>query len=203
MSTASSNADVKQPAAKESGAEQIDGAVGLDDEVNTPIKLTIETIETGQFSVLLSNRYHITQVSELVKTILEQDPSSTNVPLPSIKSRYILERIAEYVNHFKGNDRELKIRKPVVSVNMRENIANEDKWAADFIDGVYNRSVRSLYDLIQAANYMDMKVLLSLCCAKVASLIKGKSPADISAILNPKKSTGSEDQKKHIGATRM
>jgi hypothetical protein len=34
-----------------------------------------------------------------------------------------------------------------------------------------------LFELILAANYMDVKALLDLCCAKVASMMKGK-PAE-------------------------
>ena len=32
-----------------------------------------------------------------------------------------------------------------------------------------------LFEVVMAANYLDIKPLLELSCAKVASLIKGKS----------------------------
>lgn len=44
--------------------------------------------------------------------------------------------------------------------------------AATFIDSI-GEDRQKLYDLILAANYLDIKVLLHLGCAKVASLIKG------------------------------
>ena len=37
----------------------------------------------------------------------------------------------------------------------------------------------TLFELILAANYMDIKSLLDLTCAKVASMIKNKSPEEI------------------------
>ena len=37
---------------------------------------------------------------------------------------------------------------------------------------------------VQAANYMDIKSLLDLTCAKVASMIKGKTPEDIRKTFN-------------------
>ena len=37
---------------------------------------------------------------------------------------------------------------------------------------------------LQAANYMDIKSLLDLTCAKVASMIKGKTPEDIRKTFN-------------------
>merc|ERR1712032_457661 len=36
----------------------------------------------------------------------------------------------------------------------------------------------------QAANYMDIKPLLDLTCAKVASMIKGRTPDEIRKIFN-------------------
>ncbi len=49
------------------------------------------------------------------------------------------------------------------------------QWYADFIS--VEQDV--LFELILAANFMDIKPLLDLACATVASLIKGKSPEQI------------------------
>lgn len=46
----------------------------------------------------------------------------------------------------------------------------------DFINGM---DKDTFYNLTLAANYMDIKPLLDLCCAKIASLIKGKTPEEI------------------------
>lgn len=48
-------------------------------------------------------------------------------------------------------------------------------WYANFVA----LDQETLFELILAANYMDIKPLLDLTCATVASLIKGKSPEDI------------------------
>jgi S-phase kinase-associated protein 1 len=55
------------------------------------------------------------------------------------------------------------------------------EWYASFI---HTTEQEVLFDLVLAANYMDIKPLLDLCCAKVASLIKGKSPEDIRKTFN-------------------
>ena len=39
-----------------------------------------------------------------------------------------------------------------------------------------------LFELILAANYLDIKSLLDLTCAKVASMIKGKNTEEIRAL---------------------
>ena len=41
-----------------------------------------------------------------------------------------------------------------------------------------------LFELIMAANFMDIKSLLELACAKVASMIKGKTIPDIRKFFN-------------------
>jgi len=63
------------------------------------------------------------------------------------------------------------IEKPLRSKLMKD--VCKDKWDAEFIDNIGNNR-QQLYDLILAANYMDVKSLLHLGCAKVASLIKGQ-----------------------------
>merc|ERR1719398_678473 len=55
-----------------------------------------------------------------------------------------------------------------------------DKWDADFVD----IKQELLFELILAANYMDIKPLLDLTCAKVASMIKGRTPDEIRKIFN-------------------
>ena len=54
------------------------------------------------------------------------------------------------------------------------------QWDADFVDV----DQEMLFELILAANYMDIKPLLDLTCAKVASMIKGKTPEQIRKTFN-------------------
>jgi S-phase kinase-associated protein 1 len=54
------------------------------------------------------------------------------------------------------------------------------QWDADFIELEQDL----LFEMILAANYMDIKPLLDLACAKVASKIKNKNPEQIRSELN-------------------
>merc|ERR1739840_55216 len=60
-----------------------------------------------------------------------------------------------------------EIEKPLKSANMREVVS---EWDANFVEV----DQETLFELILAANYMDIKPLLDLTCAKVASMIKGR-----------------------------
>merc|ERR1712027_211795 len=64
------------------------------------------------------------------------------------------------------------IEKPLKSGNMREVVS---EWDATFVE----IEQETLFELILAANYTDIKSLLDLTCAKVASMIKGKNPEEI------------------------
>ena len=55
-----------------------------------------------------------------------------------------------------------------------------DPWYADYI----NVEKEELFELIKASNYLDIKPLLELACAKVASQIKNKSIEEIRKFYN-------------------
>ena len=70
-----------------------------------------------------------------------------------------------------------------------------DKWDADYINKMNKKTI---FQVILGANYMDLPSLLHLGCAKIATLIKGKSPEEIKNILaddsNDNKDENKDDQ---------
>jgi len=156
---------------------------GLDDDSEGDM-LTLES-KTGQkFQVKKKDAL----ISVVVKTSLEQDADSTEVPVPSVESA-TLELIIEYMGHHAGVEPEL-VEKPLRSKKMRD--VCKDPWDADYVDRI-SKNRQSLYDLILAANYMDVKSLLHLGCAKVAALIKGKPVESIRDVLDPAKPHNDDD----------
>jgi len=144
--------------------------MGLDDGGEEK-KLKLVSQEGEKFEV--SKKVAIQ--SELVKTMAEGDKEENEIPLPNVKAS-VLRKVVEYMRyHVDIPARE--IEKPLKSANMMEVVS---QWDAEFVD--VDQEV--LFELILAANYMDVKALLDLCCAKVASMMKGKTAEAIRKTFN-------------------
>jgi len=103
------------------------------------------------------------------------DDGISEIPLPNVKSQ-VLVKVIEFCEHHLQEPM-TEIEKPLKSSVMADVV---QKWYADFVD----LEQVLLFELILAANYMDIKPLLDLTCATVASMIKGKTPDDIRATFN-------------------
>ena len=153
------------------GQEEV---MGLDDEVNEDEeKLLLKSGDSGCKGYPIQKK--TAMLSNLVKTVLDQDPSSKEVPLPNVKGAILKKVIAYMEYHVTKPAKEIK--KPL---NSSEMIDVVEAWDADFV----NVSQDILFELILAANYMDIKSLLDLTCAKVANMMKGKSPEQIRKLFN-------------------
>ena len=115
------------------------------------------------------------QRSQLVKGIIEDYPDDAEVPLNNVKSN-ILKKIKEYLDHYQDVDPK-EIERPLASQNYQECV---DAWDFEFI----NVDLDLIFEIILAANYMDIKPLLELASSKVASIIKGKTPEEIRKTFN-------------------
>ncbi len=115
------------------------------------------------------------QRSVLVKGILEDYPDDAEVPLNNVKSN-ILKKIKEYLDHYE-NEEPKEIERPLPSNNFKECV---NEWDYNFID----MDLQLIFEIILGANYMDIKPLLELSSAKVASIIKGKNTEEIRKIFD-------------------
>lgn len=117
----------------------------------------------------------IALMSELVKTMADGDKEEHEIPVPNVKTE-MLKKVLDYCRyHVDSPARE--IEKPLKSTNMVEVVS---RWDAEYV----NIPQEALFELILAANYMDVKPLLDLCCAQVASMIKGKTTEQIRKTFN-------------------
>jgi len=116
-------------------------------------------------------------MSVLVKEMLSDDDEeeTPEIPLPNVQKE-ILEKVIEFCTHH-VNDPMQDIEKPLKSQNMFEVVS---EWDANYIEV----DQATLFAIILAANYLDIPSLLDISCAKVASMIKGKTPEEIRKTFN-------------------
>lgn len=119
----------------------------------------------------------VAAMSELVKSMLpeEDEDHQLEIPLPNVKSA-ILAKVIEFCKHY-TEDPMNEIEKPLKSLTMSENV---QEWYAHYVDV----EQETLFEIVLAANYMDVKPLLDLSCATIASMIKGKNPEEIRRTFN-------------------
>jgi len=144
--------------------EQEEEVTGLDEEEE--IELELKSQDGEVFKIDKNVAMH----SALIKTMWSGDQSEKEIPLPNVRGE-ILKKVIKFLEyHHKTPMKE--IEKPLKSSNMREVVP---EWDANFVEV----DQETLFELILAANYMDIKPLLDLTCAKVASMLKGKTPEQI------------------------
>jgi S-phase kinase-associated protein 1 len=151
-----------KPDEKKEDPEEEQG--GLDEDMEVELQLKSQDMLT--FKV---NKDVVMQ-SALIKTMWSGDQTETEIPLPNVRGT-ILKKVIKYMGYHHTNPAK-EIEKPLKSANMREVVS---EWDANFVEV----DQETLFELILAANYMDIKPLLDLTCAKVASMIKGKTPEEI------------------------
>ena len=113
------------------------------------------------------------------------------IPLPNVKA-VMIRKVLDFCRH------ELEapmsaIARPLPSTDLHDCRGLSD-WHVQFVDfGADEAAMQALFEMILAANYMDVKKLLELCCAKLASLIKGKTPAEIETVFQIEDIFGEEE----------
>ncbi|PIA63018.1 hypothetical protein AQUCO_00200796v1 [Aquilegia coerulea] len=99
------------------------------------------------------------------------------IPLPNVTAK-ILAKVIEYCKkHVEGEGQSTE----------EEELKT---WDADFV----KVDQATLYDLILAANYLNIKSLLDHTCQTVADMIKGKTPEEIRKTFNIKNDFTPEEE---------
>ena len=107
--------------------------------------------------------------SKLLSGIIEDYPEDSEFPLNKINGE-TLEKVKEYLSHYQDSEPR-QIEKPLQK-DFKDCV---DEWDYKFI-GDDNSQILAL---IFAANFMDIKPLLELAAAKVATLIRGTTTESI------------------------
>ncbi|KAK1393062.1 hypothetical protein POM88_012147 [Heracleum sosnowskyi] len=120
--------------------------------------------------------------SQTIKHMIEDDCADTAIPLPNVTGS-ILAKVIEYCKvHVTSSKDDNETNKAAAEALK--------KFDAEFIK--VDQDV--LFDLILAANYLNIKSLLDFTCQTVADMIKGKTPEDIRKTFNIKNDFTPEEE---------
>ncbi|KAJ3042764.1 hypothetical protein HDV00_006583 [Rhizophlyctis rosea] len=142
-------------------------------------KVTLKSLDSAE-GVVVERK--VAERSTLLKNMLEDvgtESSSEPIPLPNVSSK-ILKKVVEYCTHHKDDPTPANDDEKDSFDSSRKRSDDIDEWDAQFIK-VDNEE---LFEIILAANYLDIKPLLDLGCKTVANMIKGKTPDEIRTMFN-------------------
>ena len=147
--------------------EKKDEVLGLDEEDDTS---SIVVFCKADGKELLVSRKAVA-LSDLLSQALEGDPDCARIEIDHIKSNVAVKAVEfmeQCLLHPPTN-----IPSPLPSTIMSEIVSPAE---AKFVDDL---DLQMLFQLLLAANYMAVQALVTLLSAKVASLMKNKSPHNI------------------------
>ncbi|GAX14587.1 hypothetical protein FisN_6Lh367 [Fistulifera solaris] len=136
----------------------------------------------------------VAMMSKLVKDTFSDDDDEDDeedetevkeVPLPNVTAP-VLKKVIEYCTHYQDEEM-TPIQTPLKSGTLDELV---QAWYANFVKVDRNM----LFDLVAAANFMDIKPLLDLTCLAVSILIKGKSAQELRQMFNISAELSPEEQ---------
>jgi len=124
----------------------------------------------------------IIKLSNTIKTMLEdlgvedEESETEMIPLPNVNAA-ILKKVIQWCTYHKEDP-------PLLEEDDNKEKRTDDigSWDSDFL----KVDQGTLFELILAANYMDIKGLLDVTCKTVANMIKGKTPEEIRRTFNIK-----------------
>lgn len=114
----------------------------------------------------------VAMMSKTLTDVIEAAGTSTVIPLPNITGK-ILEKVILWCKHHDENDKP----EPAPEAGKTTELCT---WDIEFLK--IDNAV--IFDLILAANYLDITMLLKAGCKAIAAQIKGKKPEEIRKIFN-------------------
>jgi S-phase kinase-associated protein 1 len=124
----------------------------------------------------------------VIKDMMQDFDNSTEIPISDVRGE-ILKKVVDYLTHY-SNSEPRELPKPLPSADLRE---VTDDWDVKFID-INNDTV---FDLINAANFMSIKSLLDLSCAKIAVQMKNKTAQEIRDMFGIENDLSEEELKEY------
>jgi S-phase kinase-associated protein 1 len=128
-------------------------------------------------NVVIEVERQVAERSMLLKHIIIDVPDALTEAIPLDKvNEAVLLKVIEWCNHHRAD--------PPASADdesdSRRKTTDIDEWDQKFLQV----DQEMLFEIILAANYLDIKQLLDVGCKTVANMIKGKSPEEIRKTFN-------------------
>ncbi|GBB93636.1 hypothetical protein RclHR1_02200017 [Rhizophagus clarus] len=134
-------------------------------------KVTLKSVDEVEFKVEIPVASRSILIKNMIEDIGEQDQC---IPLPNVNEK-VLKKVLEWCQHH-VNDPQLTNDDD----DSRRRNTEIDDWDQMFL----NVEQDLLFEIILAANYLDIKPLLDVGCKTVANMIKGKSTEEIRSMFN-------------------
>jgi len=109
---------------------------------------------------------------------------ATPIPLPNVNAA-ILRKVIQWMEQHKDDP-----TPPEATENAERRTDDIPAWDVEFL----KVDQGTLFEIILAANYLDVKGLLDVTCKTVANMIKGKSPEEIRRTFNIKNDFTPEEE---------
>jgi len=139
-------------------------------------EVLLVTSDNEQFKVEQAVAYR----SMLIKNMVEDVGESENaIPLPNV-SASVLKKVLEWCEHHKKDPEPSAAATDDLADDSRKKTTEISDWDQKFI----SVDQEMLFEIILAANYLDIKPLLDVGCKTVANMIKGKQPEEIRKMFN-------------------
>ena len=131
----------------------------------TTLSLFVFPQQVSQEGESFSVPIPVAKLSELVKSTIDEDEDEggQEIPIPNVKAA-VLSKVLEYCTHYQQEEM-TPIETPLNSSNIEDLV---QPWYADYVE--VEQSM--LFELVTAANFMDIKPLLDLTCLAVSIYIK-------------------------------
>ncbi|AEO57844.1 hypothetical protein MYCTH_2315211 [Thermothelomyces thermophilus ATCC 42464] len=121
----------------------------------------------------------VAERSMLIKNLIEDlgDEAIANspIPIPNVNDP-VLRKVVEWCEHHRND----AVQSADDENDNRKKTTDIDEWDQKFMQV----DQEMLFEIILAANYLDIKALLDVGCKTVANMIKGKSPEEIRKTFN-------------------
>ena len=152
------------------------------------VKAPYKGLDWDEFIVIQSSDQPCPVEFKLLRSLAEEFPllagmmsdagEETVIPIPNVDGR-TLEYVLQYMEYHHHNKAE-PIEKPLKG-KIENYICEWDKafLFTDLIKDGDEKQHSLLIDVINAANFLDLKDLLDLCCSAQASMVNGKTTEQI------------------------